>query len=190
MAYIGLAKPTIAKLDESEGSAKYTNAFTCGKAIEVSISPQYAEGSLYGDDSKAEYDKEFTYADVTMNTTTLPIEAHSVMFGHEVAEDNKTIKDKDSDEANYVGFGVYVPEKVDNKKKYIGMWIYKVKFTEGEESYKTKGDAIEYQTPSVSGQAVALDSGEWRERKIFDTEAEVKKWLTDMSAKTNADPTV
>ena len=124
-----------------------------------------------------------------MNTTTLPIEAHSVMFGHEVTEDKKTIKDKDSDEANYVGFGVYVPEKVDGKKKYIGMWIYKVKFTEGEESYKTKGDTIEYQTPSVSGQAVALDSGEWRERRIFDTETEVKKWLTDMSAKTNAELT-
>ena len=69
------------------------------------------------------------------------------------------------------------------------MWIYKVKFTEGEESYKTKGDTIEYQTPSVSGQAVALDSGEWRERRIFDTETEVKKWLTDMSAKTNAELT-
>lgn len=185
MAFVGLAKPTVAKLTESSGSATYSEGFTCGKAIEVTISPQYAEGSLYGDNGKAEYDKEFKYADITLNTTTLPIQAHSTMFGHTVADNpNEGITDKTTDESNYVGFGIYVSEKVDGVKKYVAMWIHKSKFTEGEEGYKTKGDSIEYQTPSITGQAMGNAKNEWRERKIFDTEEDAQKWLDEKAGMT------
>ncbi len=63
MAYIGLARPTIAKLTEPANT--YADPFTCGRAIQIDITPQFAEGSLYADDIKAEYDKEFKYADIT-----------------------------------------------------------------------------------------------------------------------------
>lgn len=182
MAYIGLVRPTVAKLDESSGAAVYSDAFTCGKAMEMSITPTYAEGSLYGDDGKAEYDKEFSYAELTLNTTTIPIEAHELMFGHTV-EEEKTIKDKGDDEAQYVGFGIYVPEKVDGKRQYIAMWIYKAKFTEGTENYKSKGENIEYQTPSISGQAILNKDGEWRERHICETAAEAQQWIDTKAGK-------
>ncbi|HIY18262.1 MAG TPA: major tail protein [Candidatus Blautia avistercoris] len=181
MAYIGLTKPTVAKLDESGGTPEYTDGFACGKAIEMSITPNYAEGSLYADNEKAEYDKEFSYAEVTLNTSTLPIEAHKIMFGHTTDEEENTIVDKSADESNYVGLGIYVREKVNGVRKYIAMWIHKVKFTESEESYKTKGDAIEYQTPSITGQAIAISTGEWRERKICDTEQEAKDWIDEQA---------
>ena len=128
MAYIGLVKPTIAKLDESGGTPKYTDGFTCGKAISLDINPQYAEGSLYADDEKAEYDKEFKYADVTLNTSTMPIQAHNVMFGRVVDKDNAsgtTVKAKTSDSPNYVGMGIYVKEKVNNVRKFVAMWVPK-----------------------------------------------------------------
>lgn len=178
MAYIGLVKATVAKLDESNGEPTYTDGFSCGKAVELSITPQYAEGSLFGDDEKAEYDKEFSYAEISLRTTTLPINAHTTMFGHTVTDSDKNvIKDSISDEANYVGVGVYIPEKVGGVKKFVGMWICKAKFTESEENYKTKGDTVEYQTPSLSGQAVGLNSGVWRERHIFATEKEAQDWI-------------
>ena len=47
---------------------------------------------MYADDIKAEYDKEFKYADITLNTSTLPIKAHEIMFGHTTAEDSVTYK--------------------------------------------------------------------------------------------------
>lgn len=179
MAYIGLAKPTVAKLSESEGTPTYSDGFACGKAIEMSITPTYAEGSLYGDNIKAEYDKEFSYAEITLNTSTIPMKAHDVMFGHTVNEEEGEIKEKAGDEANYIGLGIYASEKVDGVKKYVAMWIYKAKFTESEESYTTKGDSIEYQTPSITGQAVALETGEWRDRKICDTEKEAIAWIEE-----------
>lgn len=189
MAYIGLAKPTIARLDESSGSPVYSDGFTCGKAVGIDIDPQYAEGSLYGDNGTAEYDKEFKNANITLNTTTLPIEAHEVMFGHVVTKEGKSsIKDKTTDESNYVGIGFYVSEKVDGAKKYVAMWVYKSKFAEGKESYKTKGENIEYQTPSISGQAVGLDNYDWRDREIFATEKEADDWIKEKAGITTPAP--
>ena len=184
MAYICLLKPTIAKLDESGGTPKYTDGFTCGKAISLDINPQYAEGSLYADDEKAEYDKEFKYADVTLNTSTMPIQAHNVMFGRVVDKDNAsgtTVKAKTSDSPNYVGMGIYVKEKVNNVRKFVAMWVQKVKFSEGQESYKTKGDNIEYQTPTIAGQALGIADETWKEIRIFDTEKEAVDWIDTMA---------
>lgn len=186
MAYIGLARPTVARLNEE--TTKYSGAFTCGAAIQIDITPQYAEGSLYGDNVKMEYDKEFKYADVVLNTTTLPIEAHNVMFGHTVSDSEAATKVtfKSGDESGYVGFGFYMTEKVNGVRQYVASWLYKVKFAEGAESYKTKGDAIEYQTPSISGQAVSLNDGRWKDVEVFTTEAEAKEWLQKMSGETPA----
>ncbi len=179
MAYIGLAKPTVANLDESGNTPKYTGGFTCGKAIGLDISPQYAEGSLYADNGKSEYDKEFKYADVNMNTDTMPIQAHTVMFGHAV--NDTVVKNKTTDSPNYVGLGVYVTEKVNNVRKYVAMWLYKVKFAEGQESFKTKGDNIEYQTPTIAGQAIGIAGDLWKETRTFDTEKEAQDWIDEMA---------
>ena len=146
MAYVGLAKPTVAKLDESSGTPKY--------------------------------------ADVTLGTDTLPIQAHTVMFGHTVAKEGESgtsIKNRTTDSSNYVGLGIYMDEKVDGLKKYVAMWIYKVKFAEGQESFKTKGDNIEYQTPSIAGQAIGIDDNLWKETMIYDTEKEARDWIDEMA---------
>lgn len=71
MAYLGLRKIKIAKLNGST----YDKPVSLGKAIGLNVNPSYAEGSVYGDDELAEYDKEFRYADVTLDTSTIPIEA-------------------------------------------------------------------------------------------------------------------
>lgn len=181
MAYIGLARPTVAKLTEPANT--YSDAFTCGEAIGIDISPQYAEGSLYGDNRKVEYDKLFKYADITLNTTRLPVKAHSVMFGHTVAEGEDGVTFKGRDSTGYVGMGFYVTERVEGADKFVAIWIHKAKFSEGSENYKTQGDNIEYQTPSLSGQAVTLSSDVWKEVKVFATEAEAVAWIDEKSGK-------
>lgn len=184
MAYIGLAVPVIAKWNEN---GTYSDGFRCGKAVETNITPQYAEGSLFGDNTKAEYDKEFKYADVTMGITLLPIEAHKVMFGHEVAEEgSETITFKATDEAGYVGYGFYVTEKVNGKRRYVACWLPKCKFSEGGDTFKTKGDSVEYQTPSVSGQAFAQDDTIWKIIEICETEEAAIAWLNGKAGITEA----
>ena len=65
----------------------------------------------------------------------------------------------------------------DGVKKFVAMWIHKVKFTQTQESYKTKGDSIEFQTPSVEGIAIGTDSKNWKTTKIFDTADAAITWI-------------
>lgn len=192
MAYIGLTTPIFALGNYTAATPTYSKGFICGKAMNTDIDPQYAEGSLFGDNAQAEYDNEFKSANVTLGTTTLPTEAEEVLYGHTVSEDKKEITDSSGDEANYVGMGITTQEKVEGVSKFVAMWMYKVKFQGGKESFKTKGDSIEYQTPSISGVAIALDKADkngkkpWRDRKIFETEAEAIAWLKTKAGMTEA----
>lgn len=175
MAYVGLRKPIIGRMLTEGG---YNEPFACGKAVGITVTPSYAEASLYGDDIQAEYDKEFNYADVTLNTTTLPIQAHEEMFGHAIGGDNETeIIYNSNDEQNYVGMGWISSEKVDGKRKYVGNFLTKVKFSEPSEEYSTKGENIEYKTPSVTGRALALDDGTWKKADSFETEGEALAYV-------------
>ena len=52
-----------------------------------------------------------------------------------------------------------------------------VKFSEPSEDYATKGESIEYKTPSISGRAMANDEGNWKSVEVFQTEKEAMDWI-------------
>lgn len=174
MAYIGLRKPIIGS---RKSKGQYEAPFAFGKAVSMQVNPNYAEGSLHADDVQAEYDKEFNYADVTLGTSTIPIKAQSIMFGHKVNEQEKSVEMNANDENGYVGVGWVTIEKVNGVRGYTGNFLYKTKFSEPSEEYATKGDSIEYKTPSVSGRALAEDDGAWKSVKFFETEKEALDWI-------------
>lgn len=174
MAYIGLKKPIIGK---RTGAKKYEAPSALGKAVSMTITPNYNEASLYGDDALAEYDKYFKDADITLGTTTIPIAMHETMFGHTVSSSDNTVSFNSNDENNYVGVGIMSVEKVDGETKYAAMFMYKVKFSEPSDDFTTRGDSIEYKTPSISGKASPEDDGLWKITKTFDSESEALKWI-------------
>lgn len=174
MAYVGLRKPIIAEIT---GAKVYGEPLAFGKAIGLQVTPNYAEGSLNADDAQVEYDKEFNYAEVTLNTSTIPIEAHEKMFGHKVNEGKTGATFNKDDQAKYVGMGWISVEKVDGVRKFIGNVLYKVKFSEPSEDYSTKGDSIEYKTPSITGRAIANEDGDWKDFEAFDASEDALKWI-------------
>ena len=121
--------------------------------------------------------KEFNYAEVTLNTSTIPIEAHEKMFGHKVNEGKTGATFNKDDQAKYVGLGWISVEKVDGVRKFIGNVLYKVKFSEPSEDYSTKGDSIEYKTPSITGRAIANEDGDWKDFEAFDASEDALKWI-------------
>lgn len=166
MAYYGLSKPRVAKLDVTTGT--YSDGFAVGYAVGTQVNPQYNESQMYGDNQLQEYEKAFKYADVTMETTHLPIKAASVLFGHTVTEDNK-VEYKAEDSANYVGYGFYACERVDGVKKYVACILPKVLYAEADEGFTTQGENLEFKSSSVSGRAMADANGKWKEKAWFDT---------------------
>lgn len=184
MAYVGLAMPVI-KPETGAG-------IILGKAVGVDIEPQYSEASLYGDNEKAEYDKNFKSVKVKLETTTLPIKSHNVLFGHVVTEATEekeaVIVSRASDSANYVGFGIYTEEKVNGKSEFVALWMPRAKFSEPANNWTTKGESIEYKTPSIEGEGLADDSGIWKETHIFKTEKEAQEFLIEKAAVEDTDP--
>lgn len=168
MAYFGLRYPVIAK----NTAGTYSDGFICGKAVSVEVAPVYVEGSLFGDDEQAEYEKSFQNATVTLGTTTLPVAANSVMFGHTVAAADSEITYAATDEPSYVGVGYVVDQMVDGVIAYIAQIIKKVKFAEPTDSFTTKGDSITFGTPSLAGTAIADTDGKWKITKQFATASE------------------
>lgn len=180
MAYVGLRKPIIG---EYLGNKTYGDPFAFGKAIGLQVTPNYAEGSLNADDEQAEYDKEFNYAETTLNTNTIPILAHDIMFGHTIDKEKRSVRYNKDDQANYVGQGWVSVEKVDGKRSFIGNFLYKAKYSEPAEDYGTKGDSIEYKTPSISGRASSDDDGDWKDTQAFNTVAEALNWIYEKFGK-------
>jgi hypothetical protein len=62
---------------------------------------------------------------------------------------------------------------------YEATLLYKVKFQLPSEETTTKGQNIEWQTPSITGRIMTLaeNSDKYEATAIFDTEAECKAWL-------------
>lgn len=174
MAYYGLSNPYMARLDAK--TEKYSNGFRCGKAISTAITPNYSNQSLYADNSEAERVDEFVNASVTVGTDRLPSVAAPIMFGHKVTNGEEVSSSEDA--GAYVGYGFYVSKMEDGVKSYTAVVLHKVKFTEGEESYQTKGDQITFQTPNLSGSATSLSSGIWRTKSTdFATVLNADVWI-------------
>lgn len=182
MAYIGLAHPVVASL-KSQSTAEgvttpvYEKGFICGKAVSLSVTPNYNESKLYADNILDEYVKEFKDGTISLGVDRLPIEAQEVMFGHAVSEDKDEITYKSGDGGSYVGIGFYVDEVKDGVKSYVASVIFKCLFAEGAKDYTTKGDSIEFKTPSLEGAVASLDDGQWKKDKVFSTEAAAQAWL-------------
>ena len=178
MAFIGLMNPYIAKLVDEE-KKKYSDCFLCGEAITVNVTPNQNEAKLHSNNRLSEYVKEFKDGSMVLGTNRLPIEASKVCFGHEVSDDDREVTYKTNDTANYVGVGFYADEMINGRKQYVATIVYKVKFGEAADEYATKGENIEFKTPSIDGVIAGLKNNEWKRTKVCDTENDADKWLRD-----------
>lgn len=182
MAYIGLAYPIIAPLTSQSTATgvttpTYGTGFKCGKATSINVTPNYNEASLYADDILDEYVKEFKDGDITLGIDRVPAEKASVLFGHTYSTSDKETTYKASDASGYVGVGFYVSKLEDGVRSYEASVIYKAKFAESANDFTTKGDSIEFKTPSLAGKIAALDDGVWKKTREFTTEADAQTWL-------------
>lgn len=185
--FVGLAGVYAASLDESGTTPSYSNGFQVGAGMTIQIQPQYAEGSVYGDNRRVKYKKKFKNATVTLGTTSLPKEAQKVMFGRTAENDGAVVSNGLKDDAKFVGLGCYSVEEAedDDTKKYTALWLYKVKFEDPGDDFETEGENITYKTPSLTGVAEMLKNGDWRQKKQFDSEEEAIFWIKEQAKMTS-----
>lgn len=183
MANIGLTNIWYSPLTEAaDGTALYEGAKQLGKAVSCSTSITNNEAKLYGDDTLAESDTSFASGTITLGVTDDDETIFAELLGHTIT--NGEVIKTANDAAPYVGLGRIVTKMVNGAYKYKVEFLYKVKFSEPSRDETTKGESIEFSTPSVEGIIATLSdvNGTWNKSKTFNTKSDALTYLKNLMA--------
>lgn len=168
MAGIGLTNIWFGKLTEAQdGTPSYSDGQKMGKAVSAQVSITNNSAMLYGDDALAESDTSFANGTITLGVTDDDDTVFAPLLGHTI-DDGEVVKTS-SDTAPYVGVGRILTKMVNGVRKYKVNFLYKVKFSEPSNDESTKGETVEFSTPSVEGIVSTLSDskGTWGISKTF-----------------------
>lgn len=181
MARIGLTNIWYSVLTEgADGTATYAGASQLGKAVSTDFSPNTSDAKLYGDDALAESDSAATGGTLTLGVTEDDDTIFAPLLGHDITSDEVTFTAGDA--APYVGIGYILTKMVNGARKYKVDFFYKVKFKDMNVSQQTKGEQIEFTTPTVEGNVSVLGDteGTWRKQETFDELSDALTYLKNL----------
>lgn len=188
MAFIGMRHVVAAQFKtHTDGSAPtYESAgMDVGKAISGNLTIDRNNNPLHADDEIAEDDASINGMSLELGTDDLLEDVQDFMglLVKKTAGSPAVTTYYESDaSAKYVGIGYMRVRRKAGVTSYQGIWIYKIMFARGAENAQTKGQSIEWQTPTISGNAVplAIDSDgdkKFREIRNFTSASDCATWL-------------
>lgn len=180
MAKVGLKYPVAAILKED--GKTYEKGFVIAKAIKATVNANNNDVKLYADDGTAESDKSFKDGTISLNVDDLTQKVYADLLGHEYSEGDgsttpETVIASSTDVSPYCGVGFYGAIRRNGKTMYQAKWLKKTQFSEPNDETDTKGETMNFQTPTIEGSVFTLDDGTWKEQVEFDTEEKAKEWL-------------
>ena len=185
MAKIGVIRPVFAKVTAEPENAAITYAAgkVLGHAMNIGVAYGTNDAELRADGIVVESDNSVTGAELTLGVDDIAEEDQVDLLGTEKTGETGSEEYEVTDaSAPYVGAGYVEVRKKDGVVSYIARWFHKVQFKQPDENLTTKGEKIEWQTPTLKGKAmgVYLDTtGKLRFRKsrTFTTLAAALTWL-------------
>lgn len=132
--------------DAADKPAAYGTPEVLAKNIETTITPRFREGVLHASNVAVRREKRPCGYDLTVNVDQVLAAVRQKLLGRHVDQNGVEIL-KDTQQAPYVAVGF--AQTKDNGEKEL-WWLYKGKFAETEKKGKTRGDNIEYQTPTLT----------------------------------------
>lgn len=211
MAHIGMKYPVAAELEsEKDGTVSYKSdtGIVIGKAISFTGTPNKNDVTLYADDAAAETDKTQRDWGVSLNVDDIALKIQATLLGHGYKnnseaftgmEDMTGVTDAErmiigtDDVAPYFGTGFYKRRRKNNVTTFTAIWLYKVQYSEPTENAETKGESVNFQTPTIEGTAYPVElkgTGDGDdegvrmvlgEKVIFTKESDARKWLEKMA---------
>ena len=148
MATIGLDKLFYSKITEDEnGEETYATPVPLAKAMTAELSIELAEATLYADDGASEVVKEFQSGTLTLGIDDIGTAVAEDLTGAKI-DSNKVLISAGEDGGTPVAVG-FIAKKSNGKYRYF--WLYRVKFGIPATNLTTKGESIEFSTPSIEG---------------------------------------
>ena len=148
MATIGLDKLYYAKITEdANGHETYGAPVQLAKAINAEISVELLEATLYADDGTDTVIKEFKSGSLSLGVNDVGVQTAQDLTGA-VLDTNGVLISTGEDEPEPVAIG-FRAKAANGRYRYF--WLYRVLFGIPSTSLKTKGDSIEFSTPTIEG---------------------------------------
>lgn len=148
MATIGLDKLFYSKITEGvNGDETYAAPVALAKAMTAELSVELAEATLYADDGAAEVVKEFQSGTLTLGVDDIGKTVAEDLTGA-VIDENGVLISASEDGGDPVAIG-FRAKKANGKYRYF--WLYRVIFGIPATNLTTKGESIEFSTPSIEG---------------------------------------
>lgn len=187
MAAVGMKYLTFAPIttETAQSAITYGTGAVAEHAISGEITYNHDEQKLYGDDRLAEYYNGMVDYDMELGLTELD-DSLATMLGIErittAGSPEITTYHLVQDNTTAVGVGFMQTLIKNGTRSYVGYWFHKVTFVMNSESAQTKGESLEWQTPTLNGKGwgVELDAVngvQYRERQVFATESAALTWL-------------
>ena len=187
MATIGLDKLYYSKITEdANGDETYGKPQSLAKAMTAELSVELAEATLYADDGAAEVVKEFQSGTLTLGVDNIGLSVAADLTGATIDKNNVLVSaSEDGGDPVAVGFRA---KKANGKYRYF--WLYRVKFGIPATNLTTKGESIEFSTPSIEGTVLrrnkvdSLGNHPWKAEVSEDDtgvpEDVISGWYTDV----------
>ena len=148
------------------------------KAMTADLSVELAEATLYADDGAAEIVKEFKSGTLSLGVDDIGAGAASDLTGATI-DANGVVVATAEDGGSPVAVG-FRAKKSNGKYRYF--WLYRVKFGIPATNLTTKGESIEFSTPTIEGTVMRRNKPDTLGRHPW--KAEVNEDDTGVAAKT------
>ena len=154
----------VAKYQNASGTVTYDTPTSMGDAMTVQLNLTSAAGRLYAEGKLAESMQQVTGGTISAGVKYIPDDAQKLMFG--VTEKSRTISTTATksllttakDTPKYVGLGFYAPDMRDGSNKVTACFVHKVLFGQPAMNLQTKGENIQFQTPTTTGEFLPSDA--------------------------------
>ena len=186
---VGMLYPVFAKLNShTDGSMPvYGTGRVIQEARGASVTPEYTENPLYGDNKIVDEDNGMTGLTIEFESTGLDDADRKLLFDEdEISAGGLTCQAVSDNATPYGGFA-YIAKMRDKGVLTYEAWItLKIKFTETRRETRTQeGNQITWGTPTISGRAASLDidgSGKNRYQlhETFTTISAAKAWINTL----------
>ena len=121
--------------------------------MSLNINPNGSQETLFADDGPMDTASTLGKIEVEIQKNELTTQQKADLLGHSI-DTNGALVYGDSDVPPYVAIGF---RSLKSSGKYRYVWLYKGKFNEPEDNNETKGDSINFQADTISGQFARLN---------------------------------
>lgn len=164
----------------------YGEKIDMGAAVKGTVAITTSTLDYYGDDLALIHDEAYVSHQVDAETSLSDLELNAAIFGHKYADGKETSGSDDT--AGLGAYGFIEPLiKKDKSKIFRATFFYKMcgMASSEKQEAETKTNAINPKNFAVSLFGFADNTGAWRERQDFNTEADAEAFLDACAKKSD-----